>query len=510
MYMQFINLSVFSLFLFLAQACAQTKTVLLLGPTGVGKTTIVNALYNASISNETPLNSVESLRFIVSLRNGRGEDTPRDQCYLDQIETILYGGITRPLELSQRVCCSDTSDFIGYRFTPNFSGWPADTALEIIDMPGIDDTSSRRNDNNSAHIQVIKGIEELFRKRSDELAAVFIVVNDTLIRCHETTRMTMAAIREALPPQALERVFIVINRCCVEMRDVRNEELQDILKQHLFWNEGALTIPEDRHIKIDPAYIADFNRYVKGVSAPHEHQAEREWAEKNLRVLLRQVGQFNTAMPLCGYPEYLDHKHNVAEAVHAIVETQMSLDDKVKHLEKLQEEYKEALRTYNNTRGRKESADIEDVAAGVAVGSGIGAAVSPLITAVSASVSMGVSVAVSAAIGGIAKLFADHKVGVDDPVLRRLALNAKDECTLQAEEIAQLESQKEEQTQCAQAKLEHMLASDYAQTQRIDKATLAAQIKARIHLHFPELYREYSKRFQIDHHIEQTCQDFRL
>lgn len=332
-------------------ALADTKTILLFGQSGVGKTITLNALYNAALFASTPVNSVETLRFIAPLRRSLTEQTPWSCDSLDSVSSSIYGRISVPIGAHKQAGGSDTRDFIGYRFTPRSSGWPAGTLLEIIDMPGIDDTASTAYDPNSTHLQIIREIEQQIKQRSHSLSAILIVVDNKLARVDDQACMVMDAIHQILTPEIVERTFILFNRFRAD--EGRNSYVQEMLTEHLSVDQGMVQVPSENYINEDPIYLAEFNDYRYGFVDARKYQTIREETETNLRDLLRRIGQFEVPIPLQGYPEYRAYQNQMAQHLCEMVGPQLEIEKRLILCKKIALEIDDANTTLNIIKRKK-------------------------------------------------------------------------------------------------------------------------------------------------------------
>lgn len=479
----------------LASVCAwhthaEPQTVLLFGQSGAGKTTTLNALYNAARSKRTPTNRIDPPLHAIAPWHKRLSEHA-----LDDIEVARYGGITCPPEASQRAGSSDTRDFVGYHFTTNFSGWPADTALEIIDMPGIDDTSSTIYDDNSTDLQIIRAIEHQLKHCAHRISAIFVVVDNTVARVDNRTHMVMSAIRQMLTPEVAERVFIIVNR--VRKKARVSSHVEGMIEAYLSWDEGAVSISSENYIKIDPVYLARFDRYLNDDEVLDQEQ--RKYTEDNLRDLLGRVGQFAVPISFHGYPEYRDYQYQLAMHIGDMIRPHLKMEDSLLEHDKLAgkiEQVKQGIEgRQRQARERRDRGDFFMVLA-------------PLATFGAAIASGGLALAAAGTcLGG--KLI---NAAVDDDWsdLIKQKDELKEHCRVLEGEIDVCRDEKKHILTQAQAVLDSLLATPYNQFACIDRCKLVAGVLRCVRKHRPQWYQDESNVGHIDKAVMELCQDLQM
>lgn len=308
-------------------------TVMITGQSGVGKSLALNAAANATLNQDITENN---LRFMLGINRGKSNHTPppkSGQKFFfnhQDVQQVVYGQVNSPLP-SGTAGSSDTRDFIGYQIKPKIDNWPHGEVLELLDTPGIDDTASKENDNSSVDVQIIRGIESYLREHPDELTAVVIVVSASCNRLGKGTLKTLHAIRDAFPPEFIERLFIWVNR--TSERHPVPEELKNILNENVLkgGDHGYTEISADHYTKINPIYLAEFNRYLdeQDEISPEVFQRERQETEQSIQAFFQKIAEFDGPLITKAYNEFVELKKQLASNAYNIIQNQLKIDQEI-------------------------------------------------------------------------------------------------------------------------------------------------------------------------------------
>lgn len=469
---------------------AENKTILILGQSGMGKTTTVNAIYNASIHHNTPLDPINSLNFIIPINKGKKNQIPfTGQPSLTPLKNVkTYGGINTGLYT--KAGSSDTRDITGYRFTPNFIGWKKNDTLEIVDTPGIDDTASTSFDNNSTHLQIIRKIEEYLREYGEQTHAIFIVVSNSTCRAaanqQDSIGVTFSALRDMLPPEIHERIFIIVNHLSAEQNI--SKKIKAIIRNKLSWNKKPITIPMENYIGLDLRYIAQFNKETEyKESRQKNYKTQREYTEKNIISVLKKISEFNTPIPLQGYPNYLKYKHDIAQNINHAVDIQFNIDAMRTKCELLQNKFTEAKDIYNYASGQTQTTTEN------------------FIDAQSREASTPVDWILDTP-----KIFDDLFLyfsyqGNEDPILHMQAKEAQHALQETQNKLTELNNRYTTSVEQAQESLNALQNSEYYNQTESSSRDFIQNMQGRIKMHFPELFHDYYQHKQVETYIKNIC-----
>lgn len=338
-------------------AVSAKVTVMFTGQSGVGKSLSLNAAANATLNQEITDNN---LRFILGVNRGKSNHTPPPKSgqrfffNTQDVQQVVYGQVNSPLP-SGTAGSSDTRDFMGYQIKPKIDNWPHGEVLELLDTPGIDDTASTENDNTSVDVQIIRGIESYLKEHPDELTAVVIVVSASCNRLGKGTLKTLHAIRDAFPPEFIERLFIWVNR--TSERYPVPEELKNILNENVLkgGDHGYTEISADHYTKINPIYLAEFNRYLdeQDEISPDIFQRERQETEQSIRAFFQKVAEFDGPLMTKAYNEFVELKKQLARNAYNIIQNQLKIDQEIAEESHVQARFNDRSSLYNELHAAK-------------------------------------------------------------------------------------------------------------------------------------------------------------
>ncbi len=346
-----------------SQAYAKDITLMVLGPTGVGKSTLMNAIYmHATQATFDPANA----KFIIELDSGSQEPTPpRLNGVLNperftgaqvagQTPYENFKGQIRNAEDS--VAPSQTSRLT---FTPQLRGWSPDDRLQLLDTPGLDNIASYNNQ--SAHILIAQAIETHLKQYPNQLTAIALVLPASLTREDPHAKQLLNTIRIFFLPQVLERLYIFINGTQTHTQ-VDN------------------SIKDNDSKEENPTYIAPFNHFLASENADtlHRYQADIDLTQGTIQALLDEVRQFEQPISIKAYAGFTTPKNELAQHLRDAIKIRFQIEEKTKEQKALQEQLDSHTTTCNTLEAnqkRLESVPKESISRKVVIHSFFGGVV---------------------------------------------------------------------------------------------------------------------------------------
>ncbi len=231
----------FSLGLSQAQPQTESLNIIVIGETGKGKTTFINAIYNFLIGR-----SVKNLKFIVPLNPGTEDEVPSVKHYLEndaRVKKNVYGQIEKENDTKQ-LGLSDTTAIVGYELTTRAG------QFELIDTPGLNDTSGHE-----ASIAIVNQIKQFLFDFPDKLNMIVLVVDSGMNRTSETCLQMFNQIKSMFPPEVSDHFLVMINFS--SQQACTHPSLIKICRQYL-----SADLKEEQFKHINLAYLADYNTLI--------------------------------------------------------------------------------------------------------------------------------------------------------------------------------------------------------------------------------------------------------
>ncbi len=327
----------------LSQAYAKDITLMVLGPTGAGKSTLMNAIYmHATQETFDPANA----KFIIELNSSSQEPTPPrlngalNPEYFAGAQAVgqtLYANLEGQIQDAEdNAAPSQTRRLTGYTFTPQLAGWSPDDRLQLLDTPGLDDTASCQYDNRSAHILIAQAIEKHLKQYPDQLTAIALVLPVSLTRECPSTKQLLNTIRTFFPAQVLERLYIFINHAKPKTK-MPPPAIATIINRNIKY-EGS-TVSAAHYKKVDPLYIAQFNCFLdsENPDTPPTYQAYIDLTQGTIQAFLDEVRQFKQPIAIKAYADFTTKKNQLAQHLSDAIKIKLQIEEKTKEQVALQE-----------------------------------------------------------------------------------------------------------------------------------------------------------------------------
>jgi energy-coupling factor transporter ATP-binding protein EcfA2 len=261
------------------EANKQVVSLVCIGKTGAGKTTLINTLMNHVMKKSYHDERVIAITQLIELRNPMTEEqfTCKYECNLDQFQG----------RQSDRLGSGSTSQTTNAHIYDINLG---DFTLKIIDTPGLADTTGMEQDKKNIEV-IVKGIREV-----SKIDGILFVQKSTEVRLDISLKYLISEIQGMLPKGCEGNFFTcltaVVNKLKLDVLPALKEMKIPVTNLFTFEND-ALVHPE--HLReVAGIDTKDFNSYEELTAVPEAFWKQNRAQANKLIELARRIKPFES------------------------------------------------------------------------------------------------------------------------------------------------------------------------------------------------------------------------
>ena len=261
------------------EANKQVVSLVCIGKTGAGKTTLINTLMNHVMKKSYHDERVIAITQLIELRNPMTEEqfTCKYECNLDQFKG----------RQSDRLGSGSTSQTtIAHIYDINLG----DFTLKIIDTPGLADTTGMEQDKKNIEV-IVKGIREV-----SKIDGILFVQKSTEVRLDISLKYLISEIQGMLPKGCEGNFFTcltaVVSKLKLDVLPALKEMGIPLTNLFTFEND-ALVHPEHLR-KVAGIDTKDFNSYEELTAVPEAFWKQNRAQANKLIELARRIKPFES------------------------------------------------------------------------------------------------------------------------------------------------------------------------------------------------------------------------